>query len=78
MYLEHHLKFWSMSSSAAKKPSVAAIDGLALGGGLELAMVPFTRHFFFRIGLLCWSQLLNFKFDLSRPVMLGYRHQLRS
>jgi enoyl-CoA hydratase/carnithine racemase len=24
---------------AAKKPSVAAIDGLALGGGLEVAMV---------------------------------------
>ena len=25
--------------SAAKKPSVAAIDGIALGGGLEVAMV---------------------------------------
>jgi hypothetical protein len=25
--------------SAARKPSVAAIDGLALGGGLEVAMV---------------------------------------
>lgn len=24
---------------AARKPSVAAIDGLALGGGLEVAMV---------------------------------------
>lgn len=25
--------------SAARKPSVAAIDGLAIGGGLEIAMV---------------------------------------
>lgn len=25
--------------TGAKKPSVAAIDGLALGGGLEVAMV---------------------------------------
>jgi hypothetical protein len=28
--------------SAARKPSVAAIDGLALGGGLEIAMVGIT------------------------------------
>lgn len=33
---------WFLCFSGARKPSVAAIDGLALGGGLEIAMVSCT------------------------------------
>ena len=47
----------------AKKPSVAAIDGLALGGGIDIAMVSIHSLFFYA----CIIFAEAFKY-LSRPI----------
>lgn len=54
-----------------KKPSVAAIQGLALGGGLELTMVCVFKLFlcFFFVKCLMYSMML-----LCRAVMLEFAH----
>lgn len=73
--------------SAAQKPSVAAIDGLALGGGLEVAMVSiqFLSLFLVRSHgdlFLCFSRLKLFSCpvfpSLSRHAMQEYALLLRN